>query len=31
MQAAMAAFPKAEQVEDDPSAAPARRQGNWSR
>jgi DNA polymerase-3 subunit gamma/tau len=31
MQAAMAAFPKAEQVEDDPAAGGVRRQGNWSR
>lgn len=31
MQAAMAAFPKAEQVEDDPAAGGARRQQTWSR
>jgi DNA polymerase-3 subunit gamma/tau len=31
MQAALAAFPKAEQVEDDPTAGAPRRQGNWSR
>jgi DNA polymerase III subunit gamma/tau len=31
MQAAMAAFPGAQQVEEDPAAGAPRRQGNWSR